>query len=90
MPSLELSRRRFLASLKDAIAVIKRKIHENTTRLSILFLAGTTGLVPVLLFQCRRRPSFPSWYLKVPIVILQRDQESFFTYTEKISYGVDL
>ena len=72
------------------MAVIKRKIHENTTRLSILFLAGTTGLVPVLLFQCRRRPSFPSWYLKVPIVILQRDQESFFTYTEKISYGVDL
>ena len=42
-------------------------VHENITRLSILFLAGTTGLVPVLLFQCRRRPSFPSWCLKVPI-----------------------
>ena len=30
---------------------------QDGTRLSILFLAGTTGLVPVLLFQCRRRPA---------------------------------
>ena len=41
-------------------------VHENTTRLSILFLAVTTGLVPVLLFHCRPCPSFPSWCLKVP------------------------
>ena len=41
-------------------------VHENTTRLSILFLAVTTGLVPVLLIHCRPCPSFPSWCLKVP------------------------
>ena len=35
------------------------------TRLGILFLAGMMGVVPVLLFQRRRRLSFPSYCLGI-------------------------
>ena len=44
----------------------RRRPARKCTFLSFLFLAGTTGPVPVLLFQSRPRPSFPSSYLKVP------------------------
>ena len=41
---------------------------QDGTRLSILFLAGTTGLVPVFTLPVPSPSSFPSWYLKVPIL----------------------
>ena len=70
-PSKQLSRRTVLASLKVDIFVWERNIavavlSENCLLLSILFLAGTTGLDLVFLIHPRRRPSSPSSYLKVP------------------------
>ena len=45
-----------------------RRRTQKYTILSILLLAATTGLIPVLLLQCCPRCSSPSWYLKVPTI----------------------
>ena len=86
-PSKKLSRRRVLASLKVDKFVRERNIavavpSEKCLLLSILFLAGTTGLDLVLLIQSRRRPSSPSSYLKVPVIyalgcVLKRQRLTF-------------
>ena len=46
----------------------RRRPTQKYTILSILLLAATTGLVPVLLLRCCPRRSSPSWHLKVPII----------------------
>ena len=71
-PFTQLSRRKVLASLKVDIFVWERNIaiavpSENCLLLSILVLAGTTGLDLVFFIHPRRRPSSPPSYLKVPI-----------------------
>ena len=47
----------------------RRRPTQKYTILSILLLAATTGLVPVLLLRCCPRRSSPSLYLKVPILV---------------------
>ena len=87
IPSLKLFRRKFLASLKDVIAVLKRKISASPSytkihNLKYLFLAATTGLVPVLLLQCCPRGSSLSSSLKVPV-----GQPYWYTAAMLVSYG---